>query len=390
MNVYGYELLFRSGLDNFFDHSDGDRATSSVIAGGLLLFGIETLTGGAKAFINFTRALFTSDYATALPRDQVVLELLENIDPDSEILDACRRVKDLKYTLALDDFVYHPKYRPLLDYADIIKVDFRLSGPDERRDLAELVRPMGIRLLAEKVETQEEFDQAKAMGYSLFQGYFFCKPLLLSRRDLPGNKLHYLQLLKEINRQDVDFERVADAIRKDVPLAYKLLRYINAAAFGMKREITSINQAVALLGEREVRKWASLMALTQMAEDKPAELMISSLFRARMTEGLAGSLGMKERSADLFLLGLLSLVDAILDRPMKDIVEELPLFGDIKDALLTRANRPGGLLRLVEAMEKGEWERLDEVIEVLDIEESQLPSLYVEAVATAHRALSGS
>jgi len=184
--VYAYELLFRSSLQNYFDHSDGDQATSQVIANSFLLFGIDSITGGGKAFINFTRNLLVQDSALSLPRESTVVEILETVEPEEEVLAACRRLKKRGFLLALDDFVYHARFQPLVDLADIIKVDFMVSGPEERREMAEAFIPQGKKMLAEKVETRQEHRQALDMGYSLFQGYFFSEPILVSRKDITG------------------------------------------------------------------------------------------------------------------------------------------------------------------------------------------------------------
>ena len=194
-NVFAYELLFRAGLDNYFENMDGDEATRQVLANTFLLFGINNLTEGKKAFINFTRTVLLNEYALMLPNQITVIEILEDVEPDRNVLEACRKLKKHGYTLALDDFVYHPKFQPLLGLADIVKVDFLLSGPEDRKKLADDFRPKGIRLLAEKVETVEDFHQARDWGYTLFQGYFFSRPVILSQKDVPGFKFSLLRML---------------------------------------------------------------------------------------------------------------------------------------------------------------------------------------------------
>ena len=285
--VYAYELLFRSGLHNYFDCDDQDHAAASVIANSNLLFDLSEMTGSTKAFVNCTRRVLLEDLITTLPRQQAVVEVLEDVEPDEELIAACRRLKNKGYTLALDDFVYHQNYEPLLELADIIKVDFLLSDVEEQERLARMMIPRGIKMLAEKVETHEVYEQARKMGYQYFQGYFFAKPVIISRKDIPTNKVQFLRILKEVHAQEVDFKKLAQTIQSEVSLSYKLLKLINSAAFALRNKVTSILQALSLLGLREIRSWVSLLSISSMADDKPAELVVSSLIRARLCEHLA-------------------------------------------------------------------------------------------------------
>lgn len=356
--VYAYELLFRSGLHNYFDSDDHDQAAASVIANSNLLFNLSEMTGSTKAFINCTRRVLLEDMMTTLPRQQAVVEVLEDVEPDAEMIKACRRLKQQGYTLALDDFVYHQNYEPLLDIADIIKVDFLLSDVEEQERLARMMIPRGIKMLAEKVETHEVYDQAKAMGYQLFQGYFFAKPVIISRKDIPTNKVQFLRILKDIHAEEVDFKKLAQAIQSEVSLSYKLLKLINSAAFALRHKVTSILQALSLLGLREIRSWVSLLSISSMADDKPAELVVSSLLRARLCEQLAQPCKMGDRQSDLFLMGLFSLLDVIMSRPIDEILEEITLEEDLLEALTGQPGVLRNILDLAIAMEKGQWEQV--------------------------------
>lgn len=385
--VYAYELLFRSSLQNYFDHPDGDQATSQVIANSFLLFGIDSITGGAKAFINFTRNLLVQDSALSLPRESTVVEVLETVEPEEEVLAACRRLKKQGYLLALDDFVYHARFQPLVDLADIIKVDFMVSGPEERREMAEAFIPQGKKMLAEKVETHQEHRQALDMGYSLFQGYFFSEPILVSRKDITGAKLNYLRMLAELNSAEVDFKKLARVVEGDVSIAYKLLTYINSAAIGVRSRVGSIHQALGLLGENEVRKWASLMALTGMGADKPAELVTTSAVRGKFCELLAHKAGMGGRASDFFLMGLLSMLDAIFGRPLEEVLTEISLAEDVLGALLGVSNKPALIFGLVQAQERGDWDAMSLYARKLGLSEGTIPLLYAEALAWQQMAM---
>ncbi|MCK5913256.1 MAG: HDOD domain-containing protein, partial [Desulfuromusa sp.] len=356
--VYAYELLFRSGLHNYFDCDDPDHAAASVIANSNLPFDLSEMTGSTKAFINCTRKVLIEDLMTTLPQQQAVVEVLEDVEPDDAIIAACQRLKNLGYILALDDFVYHENFEPLLDLADIIKVDFLLSNVEEQERLAKTMIPCGIKMLAEKVETHEVYEQAKKMGYQLFQGYFFARPVIISRKDIPTNKIQFLQILKDVHAPEVDFKKLALTIQSEVSLSYKLLKLINSAAFALRHKVTSILQALSLLGLREIRSWVSLLSIASMAEDKPEELVISSLIRARLCEQLAQPCKIGDRQSSLFLMGLFSLLDVIMSRPIDEILQEITVEEDVMEALTGTPGQFQNILNLVIAMEKGEWEQV--------------------------------
>jgi len=381
--VYAYELLFRSGLDNYFDCDDADRAAASVIANSNLLFNLEEMTGGTKAFINCTHTVLTNDLMTTLPRQQAVVEVLEDVEPTAEIIAACQRLKSLGYTLALDDFVYHENFEPLLELADIIKVDFLLSDVDEQERLARTMIPRGIKMLAEKVETYDVYEHAKKMGYQLFQGYFFAKPVIISRKDIPTNKIQFLRILKEIHAEEVDFKKLAATIQSEVSLSYKLLKLINSAAFALRNKVTSILQALSLLGLREIRSWVSLLSIASMAEDKPQELVVCSLIRARLCEQLAQPCKIGDRKSDLFLVGLFSLLDVIMSRPIDEILQEITVEDDVVAALTGEAGTLRSVLDLVIAIEKGHWQDVSRLANELQVEEQSLSAAYLDAVKWA-------
>jgi c-di-GMP-related signal transduction protein len=381
--VYAYELLFRSGLHNYFDSDDQDHAAASVIANSNLLFDLSEMTGNTKAFINCTRRVLLEEMMTTLPRQQAVVEVLEDIEPDDKLIAACRKLKEQGYIMALDDFVYHKNFEPLLELADIIKVDFLLSDIDEQKRLAQMMIPRGIKMLAEKVETHEVYEQAKEMGYQLFQGYFFAKPVIISRKDIPTNKIQFLRILKDVHAEEVDFKKLAQTIQSEVSLSYKLLKLINSAAFALRHKVTSILQALSLLGLREIRSWVSLLAISSMADDKPAELVVSSLIRARMCEQLAQPCKMGDRQSDMFLMGLFSLLDVIMSRPIDEILKEITVEEDIAEALTGNQGEMKTVLDLVIAMEKGEWEQISNLATQLQLDEKPLSEAYFDAVKWA-------
>lgn len=381
--VYGYELLFRSGLDNYFDQSDPDQATLKVINHAMLVFGFNAITRTSKAFINFTRDLILQKVVSLLPKDQAVVEILENVTVDDALIQACRELKEQGYLLVLDDFIENG-FEPLIELADIIKVDFMSTGPAQRLAWVEKYAPRGIKLLAEKVETREEFEQAIEMGFSYFQGYFFSKPVILSRKDIPGFKLNYLQMLQEINRPEVDIEQIDQIIKRDQALCYKLLRYIDSAQFAWRSKISSIKQALILLGDANIKKWVNLVVLTSMAADKPLELVTCSVVRGRFFESLAAVLQKPDRALDFFLMGMFSFIDAITGRPLDETLAEISLAEDIAQALLGGKNALAPLLELGQACEKAQWEKIARLAQQLEISEADVFVSYADAVEWAN------
>ena len=382
--VYGYELLFRSGLENRYTADDGDAAALDV-ADNFLNASARTLTAGRRAFINCTRRFLVNEYATLLPKDETVIEILETVEPDGEVLAACRRLKRLGYIIALDDFVYAPELQPFVDLADIIKIDFQLSGPSQRQRAVAEFAPLGIQLLAEKVETRDEFAEAHSSGYGFFQGYFFCKPQIVPSLQIPAFKAHYLRLLQAINEPELDRNEVVSLLDREVSLCYKLLRFVNSPLFGFKSEIGSTAHALALLGDREVRKWASVAAVLGVAGNQSNELVLTSLTRGHCCELLGAPPGARRAGQSMFLLGVFSLMDAMLGRPMSEIAAEIALPEMVRAALLGAHNRHATILELVKAFEAARWDEVSELAAAAGVGESQLSSAYLQAVDWAQK-----
>ena len=383
--VYAYELLFRSGFEqNFFDNSDGDASTKQVLTNSFLSIGMDTLTNGKRAFVNFTRKLLLDQVASIFPKDLMVVEILENVEPDEEIISACKNLKDLGYLLVLDDFVFAPGYESLIDLVDIIKVDFIQTQGPERGTVIHDVGASRIKYLAEKVETQEDIEQAVDFGYSYFQGYYFSKPRIIVGQDVPAYKLTYLQILIEINRPEVNFNELEKVFKQDVSLSYKLLNYMNSAHFGFYSKIRSIKHALSLLGISESKKWLSLFALQVIGKDKSEELLSMSLIRANSCEMIA-LIGIKNRASELFLMGLFSMIDALLDQPLEEILAKLPLANDIKKALLGEKNQVRDVFELVVSYEKGDWANVSEYGARLGIKETKLIDIFLKALEKTTR-----
>jgi c-di-GMP-related signal transduction protein len=386
--VFGYELLFRSGPENYFDHPQPDVASASA-ADSLFLFGIERLAQGRRVFVNCTREFFIRDFPFMLPKELVVLEVLETVNIDAQLVDACRRARNAGYLLALDDFRDSPNWRPLLSIADFIKVDLLATPEEEQLRLAKEFSCTEIRLLAEKVESYRDFERTLDWGYSYFQGYFFSKPQMLTHHDVPAYKLSYLRILQAANGASIDMHAIAEQIKSETSLSYRLLRYLNSPAFFLAAEIRSIPHALMLLGERGIRRWVSLVAVACMGDDKPQELVTLPLIRARFCELLAPAAGMEDSANDMFLLGLLSAIDAILDMKMTDVLKEITLREEIRNALLGEKNPLRRVLDIVLLYEQAQWDRLDAAASQIGVAPEAVPAMFLDAVDWARRVFTG-
>ncbi len=385
--VYAYELLYRTGEDNFNPESDGNLATAEVIANSILAIGLDRLTRRKRAFINFSKQLIEEEVAFLLPKDYIAIEINESVELDEDILDALKKLRSSGYVIAYDDYRHSPQAKDMLNLVDMIKVDYQVTGAEERARIAEYFQGTKIKIIAERIETVQEYGDAMACGYDYFQGYFFCEPTIIAGRDIPSTKLHNLRLLQEIYKQEMDYDQVESLVKQDPSLSYKLLRFINSIAFPVRFPIRSIRQAIALLGQKEMIKWASLVALRNVGYDKPDELMVTAVCRAKFCESVALSTTLKERSADLFLTGLFSLLDTFLDQPMHQILKELPLEDDIKSALLGERGPLCDVLDLVLLYEKGFWDKAFTLAaDKFKFDEVEMMSYYLEALELADMA----
>jgi len=382
-NVFAYELLFRSSLENFFQSGPLDDASSNVLVSSLL-FGIQSLTGGRRAFVNFTRNLLTQEYATFLAPEKSVIEILEDVEPDSAVVDACKFLKQKGYLIALDDFPLDGRLAPLVPFADIVKVDWLHTPLNVCKHWADELIPRKIQMLAEKVETHEQFHQALGMGYRYFQGFFFCEPEILAGRDIPALQSNCLMLLREVHGQQPDMAAIEQTLMREPSLCYKLLRYLNSAAFCFHDSITSVRHALSLLGLREVQKWVSLVTLTSMRDDKPDALVAASMIRAKFCESIGQTGNQSRHATELFLMGLFSLIDAILDQPMEKLMRDLPLSSEISTALLGKESPYQPIYNLICAYERSDWKQVSRLADRLCVSEENITEAYIEAVAWSH------
>jgi len=381
--LFGYELLFRDSWENSFGATDADMACQSTLDSALLM-GLEFLCDQHIAFINCTRATLLNDFMTLLPRERVVLEILETVMAEPEVIEVCTALKNAGYRLALDDFVANDPRGELIPLADMLKVDWMAVTPQQCRDIMKRYARPDLIFLAEKIETQKDLQVAMDLGFHYFQGYFFQKPVILQTREIAPLQLHALQLLREVSQFVVDMNEVERQIKEDASLCYRLLRYLNSSAFFFNSEIRSIRHALSVLGEKQVRKWVALVVTLHAGAASSTELVRTALTRAKFCEALAPQVA--TGSEDLFFLGLMSLLDVILEMPLRELLERVPVSIAIKATLLGEPSPLAAPFELVLAQESGNWPRLKELAAQLNIDEERVSGLYWQAAVWAKEA----
>jgi len=378
--VFGYELLFRNGIENYFTgEDDPDRAARSTLDSSLLL-GLNTLCHNSRAFVNCTRDILLKDLVTLLPPAQTVVEVLETVEPEDRVVAACQRLREAGYLIALDDFAPNDPRTTMCHLADFIKIDIRATKIEERVGMLRRFGTPKCKMLAEKLETPHEFRQARDMGFTYFQGYFFRKPEVVQAREVPANRVHYLRLLEMVSRPEIEMRELEKLLKQEAAICYRLLRYLNSPLFGLKLEVRSIRHAMAILGERELRRWIRLIVAVGAAEQSCSELVLMGMTRGRFCELLSGKVQSK---TDLFLMGLLSVMDAILEVEMSTVLEKLPVDHDIKAALLAQPGALRPLYQLMLAQESGEWEKAAELTRELKLQDEFVGSAWWESMAWA-------
>lgn len=382
LKIAGYELLFRASGTVAYDGTDGDAATSTVIHHALMEIGLDDIIGDNPAFINFTKDLLINGAAQLLPADRVVLEILETVEIDDELIVGVKKLVDAGYQIALDDFVYAEEWLPLIELAHIIKFDVMEMSFEEIKEHVKRFSGMNIKFLAEKVETQEEFNLFKQEGFDYFQGYFFAKPTVLSQKALSSDSISLLQLVAQVQKPDIEPEELEKLISQDVSLSYKLFRCVNSAAFGLKSKMTSVKQAVVYLGLQRLKNWVCLLAISGNS-DKPAELINIGLVRAKMCELIADETGLEGKDA-FFVVGLFSILDAILDQPLATILEKMPMDESINQALLENTGEMGQALLCSINFEKCNWDG----ISFPNLSDEMLGKIYEQAMVWSRQSLS--
>lgn len=353
LDVYAYELLYRAADEANAPEGLGDQATYTVLMNALTEIGLDDLVGPHYAFINLTRGFVVGDSVLPFSGNKIVVEVLEDIAVDEAVIEGVKRLSAQGYTVALDDFIYDESLRELVELADLIKIDLLALTREQLVEHVEILKRFKIKLLAEKVETQEEYELCKELGFDYFQGYFFCKPKILKRQRMPANQLAVMQLLSKLQDPDVDIDELGELVSNDVSLSYRLLRYVNSAMFSLPKKVESLHLAVVFLGLKAVKEMVMVLAMSG-ANDKPHELLVTSLVRAKMCELLA-SVSSHANKEGCFVAGLFSVLDALLDMEMPELLQSLSLSDEINQALMTRDGVVGDVLAAVVAYEQGQW-----------------------------------
>jgi c-di-GMP-related signal transduction protein len=385
--VYGYELLYRNSSDATSCTTEGDIAGARVLSDAVLALGLDVLTNGRPAFLNFTRSLILNGAGTLLPPTSMVIELREDIEVDQELVEACRGLHARGFALALDDFVPDSPAEQLIPFASFVKIDVLAIPAAERKKVAGRLVPRGIRMIAEKVETAESVEEARSHGYRLFQGYYFCRPKTFAASAMPGRHLAYLTLLGALNRDDLGVDELEDLVKHDVSLSYRVLRSVNSWLYGLRHEVTSIRHALVLLGIDQIRKWASVWVLAGLNTTGTQETVNVAILRARCCELIGDQLAGAEEGQSFFLLGLCSLLDVVLGRPMAEALKEMPLPATVNDALLGEQNQARRVLDAVLAYEQGQWTEAGEAMEQLRLPADLLPGIYADSLRWARELL---
>jgi c-di-GMP-related signal transduction protein len=379
-NVHGYELLFRSGPTATSFSGDGNSATRTVLDN-TVIFGLERLSGGLAVFVNCTLEAIVNRLVLVLPPELTVLELLETLQPTRELLNACVELKAQGFRLALDDFTWTAEWEPFVAVADYIKVDLSTTTSGSRANLVRRVRKFPARLVAERVETQADMEAAKREGFTLFQGYYFCRPKILENRALPSNRRVHLEMLHALHEEPLNTQRISSLVKREPSLMYRLLRMVNSPILATRNEVTSIHGALVMIGDDVFRRVAMLAIASELRGNRPSELLRMAFLRGRFCELTATT--MQQDPREQYLLGILSLLPAMLQVTMENIASGLPLRKEVQQALLGQENAERAILRWLESYELARWEQCDASLLSAKVGERRLSQMYGEALLWA-------
>lgn len=382
--VYAYELLFRMGEDNCFPDISPDEATSKILTSTHLSLGIEEITGDKKAFINFHRDTLMNHFPTSLDPSKVVIEVVETVDVDDALVCACKHIKEMGYPIALDDYDMKGKWEAFIPFTSVIKIDITEIPHDEIPALVERFKAHNIKLVAERIETHEEFQTFKHMGFDYFQGYFLAKPEVVRHRKLGPSSLTMMELLTLSSRPQLDLTQVNTIIERDPSLTYLLLRFINNPLINKRHKITSLKHALNFMGEVEVKKFIALLALANLSESKPTELMSMALVRAKFCELAFADMNTHNDPMKGFLTGLLSLLDAMMEQPIEDLIRKIPISDDVKSALCTERGHLRDTLLLAQCFERANWGGIKKLASKHAFKQTKLHDYFNEAIKWAH------
>lgn len=372
-NINGYELFYRRSMNNFYEGTDDNQSTAELINNAFLTMHFGELTDGTRAFINFSHEMIIKEIPLILPKDAVVIEIVERAKISDELIFACKKLRERGYIIALDDFYINESNIRLLEIANIIKIEFNKMDLKIQKLLMDQFKGK-IKFLAEKVETREEYQLALDMGYQLFQGYFFSKPVIIKSKEVDSINVNIFRILEVLNDDEPDYQKMTEIIETDIGLAYKLLRLVNSVFYGTRNEIQSIKHALVHLGIKEIKKWIYVLMLKDIQIVENNELIKISLIRAKLMELLAVYMDEEDAKSDYFLTGMFSSIDILLNRDMEEIINEISISGEVKAALLGEDNEIKQLLEVVIDYEKPRHNKLD----IRKVNSKLSPDIYMD------------
>lgn len=379
LGVYGYELLFRSGeANNADDVTSADGATSQTIVNTFIEIGLEKIVGRRYAFINLTESFFLEEDKLPISPKQVILEVLEDIPVTDKLIEAVKRLHKQGFIIALDDYIYSPAHKPLIEMAEIIKIDLMAMSRKELIEHVKILKPFNKKLLAEKIETLDEFDLCMDLGFDYFQGYFLSKPRIIKSTTLPQNKLAIMNILSLLQDSDSDIDDIDEAISSDVAMSYKILKLMNSAFFNFSNKIESVKQALLLIGRKKLNSWASMTAMSKL-DDQPSEMIRIAMTRAKMCELLAEQAGLKPVE-NFFTTGLFSALDILMQSSLEALLKPLPISDELREAVINKEGIMGEALICTLAYEKSDWKN----VKFQNLSENEIYITNVEAVSWAN------
>ena len=381
--LYAYELLFRDGEKNCFPNISPDEATSRILAASHLNVGLEAVTNGALAFINFHTDTLLHRFPTSLDPKNVVIEITETVDVSDDLVEACQQINAQGYRLALDDYDLEEKWQVLLPLISIVKFDITTVTDQQIRETVPVLKAHNIELVAERVETKEQFHYYRQLGFDYFQGYFFARPEVIRHRKMSSSAVNMLELLKESTAAELNIENINAILERDVSLSYLLLRFINNPTVNKRNEITSLKHAMTFMGEQEVRKFIALLSLANLSDGQPGEILSMSLVRARFCELILVAMKDQSKPNSGFLTGMLSLIDTLMEQEMRELVNKLPLPADVSGALCGENNHLKQCLQLANAFERGQWGKVRAISTRFGLTQKQLHETYINALSWA-------
>lgn len=382
--VIGYELLFRNGQDNCFPNIDADEATSKLLNQHHLTHDLGEITDHKLAFINFYRDTLLYRFPTSLDPLNCIIEIVETVEVDDALIKACKHIHDLGFRLALDDYDFNPKWSALFPYIQVVKVEAEAQTTERLAEIMPQLKSAGVKVVVERIETVAQFQHYLDLGVDYFQGFFFTRPEMIQKRQLPASKINLLQLMAISCQTDFDMTEVNRVLERDASLAYKLLRFINNPANYHRQKIASLLHALNYMGQIEVKKFIALLALANLGDDKPQELLRLSLTRARLCELVSRARGDHQNPPKGFLIGLFSLLDAILDLPINVVISKTPIDDEIQVGLIEQHGHLADYVAVCRTLEQADWDRLDGLCQQLGLTAQQIADFHLEALNWAN------